>query len=340
MSSLVSADALALFEQHRETLLLLLGIGVRDSELQAAVRSAVFSNEAGWQALEADAASALAGNAEALELVRVLMPRDQFPALCGAVADGDAAFLGQKRIGDQIDLFPNSDRERVLAEKAIAKNAGYKKQASQRDAEKQKKQKKGQSATQPSQPSDSAEAATASTFSLPDKTPVANDAPKDVRVKKVLSALEHLHIEHTMLEHPAVPTVDEMMEHLGAQPGAKCKNLFLKSSKPKFFTLVVATHDTTIDIKALSKKLGSKKPMRFATLDVTAAMLGANKGELSPLCLVNDVAGEVRVAVDGKVLEDPDGAWFHPLTNEASVRIGSKDLIRFIQATGHEPVIL
>ena len=106
-------------------------------------------------------------------------------------------------------------------------------------------------------------------------------------MKKVLDALIHLNITNAFLEHPAVPTVDDMMAHLGSQPGGKCKNLFLKSSKPKFFVLVIALHDTEINVKSLSKKLGSKKAMRFAQTDITASMLGANKGELSPLCLVS-----------------------------------------------------
>ena len=106
-------------------------------------------------------------------------------------------------------------------------------------------------------------------------------------MKKVLDALIHLNITNTFLEHPAVPTVDDMMVHLGSQPGGKCKNLFLKSSKPKFFVLVIALHDTEVKLNALSKKLGAKKAMRFAQADVTGSMLGANKGELSPLCLVS-----------------------------------------------------
>ena len=49
-----------------------------------------------------------------------------------------AHYLGESRIGDQIDVFADVDAERDIAEAAIAKNKGYKKAASQRDAEKAK----------------------------------------------------------------------------------------------------------------------------------------------------------------------------------------------------------
>ena len=322
----VSAEGAALFNQHKATLELLAAIGVRNSDLQNTIRDTVFTEGAGWGALNADGATAADATFDAVsEYVRVLMPVDSFPGVCKwyhdqvAGREHAAHFLGKARIGDQIDVFADSAAERTLAEIAIKKNLGHKKAASQRDAEKakakkkadDKKQKKGGNSSNKnnnantSQATASAPAENALPFTLPDKTPIAPDAPKDARMKKIFDALAHLKIEYETVEHPAVPTVDAMMAELGDKPGGKCKNLFLKSSKskPEFYFLVIALHDTNFDVKAFSKTVGSKKPMRFATVDVTGALLGGNKGDLSPFCLINDVDRKVRVAVDKKILE-------------------------------------
>ncbi len=142
----VDAASAALFAQHKATLELLAAIGVQHSDLQNEIRAAVFAEAAGWAALNDAGATAAAGTLDAVaEYVRVLMPREALPGVCtwyhaqvAAGAQQATHFLGKARAGDQIDVFANSDQERELAEIAIAKNAGHKKAASQRDAEKAK----------------------------------------------------------------------------------------------------------------------------------------------------------------------------------------------------------
>ena len=299
----VDASAAELFAQHKATLELLAAIGVQNSELQNTVREAVFGLEtAGWASLNAENATAADGTFEAVaEYVRVLMPRDTLPGVCDwyheqvrAHANAQRHFLGKVRIGDQIDVFADSNAERDNAEAAIKKNAGHKKAASQRDAEKARAKNKGGGGDKAQAKAKAAPAAAESAgeklpFTLPDKTPIAHDAPKEARIQKVYDALQHLGIKYETVEHPPVPTVEDMMKHLGSQTGGKCKNLFLKSSKPLFYYLVVALHDTTFDTKGFSKSVGSKKPMRFAAVDVTGELLGGNKGDLSPFCLVGCV---------------------------------------------------
>ena len=54
---------------------------------------------------------------------------------------------------------------------------------------------------------------------------------------------------------------------------------------------------------------------------------------------VNDTAGRVTVVLDAALLEH-EVINCHPLVNTATTAIGRDDLLRFLRATGHEPVVM
>ena len=49
--------------------------------------------------------------------------------------------------------------------------------------------------------------------------------------------------------------------------------------------------------------------------------------------------GQVKVVLD-QALMDHEVINGHPLTNEATTAIAAADLVRFVEATGHDPAIL
>lgn len=101
--------------------------------------------------------------------------------------------------------------------------------------------------------------------------------------------------------------------------------------------LVVAAHDSEVNLTDLATKLGyGKIVLRFADAESLTANLGVVQGHVSPFCLMNDAALAVNVAVDERLLSPASGpVFFHPLTNEASLAIAPADLAKFIAATGH-----
>ena len=102
--------------------------------------------------------------------------------------------------------------------------------------------------------------------------------------------------------------------------------------------LVVAKEDTRVDLKALAGRLGHGR-YSFAKNHLLQQVLNVAPGSVTPLALINDSAREVSVVVD-KSLMDFAELNCHPLQNTATTRLKTADLLRFIRARGHEPLIL
>jgi Ala-tRNA(Pro) deacylase len=132
-------------------------------------------------------------------------------------------------------------------------------------------------------------------------------------------------------------TVEQSKDLRGSLPGAHTKNLFLKDKDGRM-VLVVAKDDTPVDLKALAQRLGHGR-FSFGKPDLLKDMLGIEPGSVTPFALINDSAQRVTVVVDAALMDFAE-VNCHPLDNSATTRLATQDLIRFIRATGHEPLIL
>jgi Ala-tRNA(Pro) deacylase len=155
-------------------------------------------------------------------------------------------------------------------------------------------------------------------------------------IDQILGRLAELKIATETHTHPAVFTVEESLQHTAAVPGVHVKNLFLKDKKDKLW-LVTCRHDLRVDLNALSRRLGAAR-FSFGKAELLKEVLGVEPGSVTPLAIVNDTAGRVQPVLD-KALLDHERLNCHPLRNTASTVIGTADLVRFIRATGHEPVV-
>lgn len=100
--------------------------------------------------------------------------------------------------------------------------------------------------------------------------------------------------------------------------------------------MVLQKHDTPTNLKELGKQLGYKNiVLRFADDKTLASNLGTSQGNVSPLALFNDIAQLVNVAIDKRLLEHDGPVLVHPLTNEASVSVHVKDMVKCIEVSGH-----
>jgi Ala-tRNA(Pro) deacylase len=149
--------------------------------------------------------------------------------------------------------------------------------------------------------------------------------------------LAELGIETETRRHEPLFTVDQSRALRGAIPGGHCKCLFL-TNKKRALWLVVALEDRGIDLKALARRLGCGR-FSFAKPDLLMEALGVNPGAVTPFALINDTGGRVKVVLDREMMA-LDLLNYHPLTNEATTSIATKDLLRFMAATGHEPEIV
>ncbi len=131
-------------------------------------------------------------------------------------------------------------------------------------------------------------------------------------------------------------TVEESQVACAHIPGGHTKNLFLKDRKDALW-LVVAREALRIDLNALAKQLGVAR-FSFGSAELLIETLGVPPGSVTPFAIVNDREKIVRVVLDDGMLSI-DPLNFHPLRNDRTTAISPEDLLKFIRATGHEPLI-
>ncbi len=149
--------------------------------------------------------------------------------------------------------------------------------------------------------------------------------------------LDSLGIETNTVTHPALFTVEESRALRGDLPGGHTKNLFLKDKKGRLY-LVTCDESRKINLKALEKAIGSAR-VSFGKPELLLETLGVTPGAVTTFCLINDRGDAPRVtfAIDAALLQH-DVIHCHPLHNEATTAISSPDLMRFVEACGHQAI--
>jgi Ala-tRNA(Pro) deacylase len=155
--------------------------------------------------------------------------------------------------------------------------------------------------------------------------------------ERLFARLEELGIASVTVEHAPMFTVEQSRELREMLPGAHTKNLFVVDRDGNT-ALVVAKDDTRVDLKGVAVRLGFGR-LSFGKPELLAERLGITPGSVTPFALINDPDNRVSVVLDAALLDFAE-VNFHPLQNTATTRIESDDLLRFIRATGHEPVIM
>jgi Ala-tRNA(Pro) deacylase len=153
----------------------------------------------------------------------------------------------------------------------------------------------------------------------------------------LFARLEALGILQETKEHAPVYTVEESKRLRGELTGAHIKNLFLRNKKGAMW-LVTCLEDRDIDLKQLGQALGAGR-FSFGSADRLMRYLGVIPGAVTPLAVINDADGQVQMVLD-KALCDAEIVNCHPLVNNMTTRLAAKDLLAFLEATGHAPQIL
>ena len=154
--------------------------------------------------------------------------------------------------------------------------------------------------------------------------------------QQLLARLEALGIAYRNHEHAAVFTVEEAKALRGELTGGHIKNLFLRNKKEEMW-LVVAEEDKRIDLKALGERLGAGK-LSFGSPDRLLRFLGVLPGAVTPFGIINDRERKVKVVLDRDLMGfNPVNA--HPLVNTMTTALAPADLVRFLEAEGHAPLV-
>ncbi len=155
---------------------------------------------------------------------------------------------------------------------------------------------------------------------------------------ELFAVLDALGIAHVTKDHPPVFTVAESQSLRDAIPGGHTKNLFLKDKKGQFF-LVTVEEDAQIDLKSIHGRIGARGRVSFGKPEPLLELLGVTPGSVTVFGVINDGEGRVQVVLDEALMKH-DIINGHPLRNDATTSIGRDDLLRFLESTGHTPLIV
>ncbi|QPC90025.1 prolyl-tRNA synthetase associated domain-containing protein [Mesorhizobium sp. INR15] len=155
---------------------------------------------------------------------------------------------------------------------------------------------------------------------------------------ELFAFLADLGIIASTRRHPPLFTVADSQSLRGEIPGGHTKNLFLKDKKDSFF-LVTVGEDAVVDLKQIHHLIGASGKVSFGKPEMLLELLGVTPGAVTVFGLINDTGHRVKIVLDQALMEHAV-INAHPLTNEATTSIAASDLIRFVEATGHDAVIL
>lgn len=165
---------------------------------------------------------------------------------------------------------------------------------------------------------------------------MTDTAPKTA--EDLLRFLDSLDISHSTKSHPPVFTVAESESLRDEIPGGHTKNLFVKDKKDRYFVLTVEER-ASVDLKAVHKVIGAASRVSFGRPEKLMEYLGVIPGSVTVFGAFNDTGRNVTFVLDEELMKH-DIINGHPLSNDATTSIGRDDLVRFLEATGHTPLVL
>ncbi len=154
----------------------------------------------------------------------------------------------------------------------------------------------------------------------------------------LLAYLAGLGVETSTVEHPPLFTVEEAQALRGEIPGGHTKNLFVKDKKGRLFLLVLG-EATEVDLKRVHERIGGQGRVSFGSADLLEEVWGVRPGAVTPFGAINDRDGRVSVVLDEAMMAH-ERLNFHPLVNTRTTGLASADLVKFLRAAGHEPLIV
>ncbi|TYR31373.1 prolyl-tRNA synthetase associated domain-containing protein [Mesorhizobium microcysteis] len=155
---------------------------------------------------------------------------------------------------------------------------------------------------------------------------------------QLFAFLDGLGIAVKTVTHPPLFTVADSQALRGEIAGGHTKNLFLKDKKDNYFLLTVE-ENAEVDLKQIHHVIGAASRVSFGKPDRLLELLGVTPGAVTAFGIVNDTAGAVKIIFDEALMRH-DIVNAHPLTNDATTSIAREDLLRFVEATGHQPLVL
>lgn len=154
----------------------------------------------------------------------------------------------------------------------------------------------------------------------------------DEKIAACLAELDAAGVKYHYVEHEHADTIDDVVA-LGLEGGEKiAKNLFVRDAKKiNYYVLTVAQHKH-VSLRDAQEMMGAGK-LSFASEEELAALLGLEKGSVTPLGYMTDKAKKVKFVIDSVFRGGEIGV--HPCKNTATVWLKTDDLVALIRKHGN-----
>ena len=137
-----------------------------------------------------------------------------------------------------------------------------------------------------------------------------------------------------------VTTTEQALSYVSNFEGIFTRNMFLRDSNWQLY-LFCAPHDATISLPNLAKLVGASGRLRLVSARLIEMRLGLKQGVVTIFGLINDQSHNFKLILDSSLI---DGTYskvlFHPMVNCATTSITPDGLLKFIDHTGHEPIVI
>lgn len=161
-----------------------------------------------------------------------------------------------------------------------------------------------------------------------------DDIPRTDAELSVYDFLDRLGVRYTTLTHDPAFTMEECEAVRREINAPVFKNLFLTNRQQTEFYLLMIPADKPFKTKYLSSQLGCAR-LSFASAEMMEELLHIHPGAVSPMGLIHDTSGKVRLIIDAD-LRDIEVYACHPCVNTSSIALSLADLLdTIIPATGH-----
>lgn len=152
----------------------------------------------------------------------------------------------------------------------------------------------------------------------------------------IYNILKELNIEYNEISHKAITTIEEakLIEH--NLEGIGTKTLFLKDKKKNFYLLVLEENKKA-NLKELELFLQTKN-LKFANENNVKEILKIEPGAITPLAIINDQDNKTKIILDKDL--NNSKILVHPDTNTKTVSIAYTDILKLIEHTNHEYIIM
>ena len=156
--------------------------------------------------------------------------------------------------------------------------------------------------------------------------------------KKVFEKLQELDIKYQLVEHEPATTIELADKFVEGIEGVRTKTLFITNKKKTNFYLIITDEFKRLDMKELREIL-AETPLKMASEEILLAKMNLTPGIVSPFGLLANQEHDITVYFDNAIMKE-ERMSFHPNTNEKTLFLATKDVIRFLEAIGYPPKYL